>query len=259
MAEATQNKFNFKSRVIVPTVFPYMIEGEDAEAIFGEICGVIDSEFKGNPRLKVLELTWDKVVFGTSPLILPVVNRVLSPDFRVIRPEKLEKTLQEGDPLNMKNNSIDYGIVLDFSGNNSDLARLFYAQLPNELRDLDRLPAVVLGYGLANSESGDYGVCPTFIDGTELRISKVLVGDKGHFYPNDPELTRIGLPSKVGRGENLTRKFSPAKQNEPSINNLGLSRLYLSSKWYLSSGDKDLALPLFDGLVVLESTSAVAA
>jgi len=252
-----KKKFNIQPRITVPTVVPYLIEGEDVPAILDEVNGVIDSEFNGNKNLKVLNLrkNGDKqVVTGSNSLVLPVVAQVVSPQFRVMRPEKLETTLQEGDPIGIKGNHyVDYGIVLDFSGNNHASALAFYEQLPKELRDFDRLPAVVVGYGLANSEAGDYSVCPIFTDGTEIRTVKVFAGKTGDFDANDTELTHSGVPSKVGSG---ARRLYTASQSKPSLDNLGLSGLSLDGGLNLDSSNRYLALSYGDGRVVLESGEA---
>jgi hypothetical protein len=254
MATGTQTHFNLSPRIIVQTVDPYLIEGEDAPAILDEVNGVIDSEFGGNKVLKVLSLGDDgrREVVGSSSLILPVVNRVVSPQFRVMRPERLERTLREGDPVGVKRNQhyVNYGIFLDFSGRNHNLALEFHEQLPEELRDIDRLPALVVGYGLANSERGDYGVCPAFIEGTELRTAKVLAGETGNFYANDAELILSGVPSRVGGG---TRKLFTVPQGKPSLDNLGFSGLGLNGGLHLEADGGNFAYSYVGGRVVLES------
>ena len=250
----TQTKFRLEPRRIVPTILPYLIEGKDAPIILEGINGLIDLEYKGNPNLKILNLIENEgraVVAGSSPLILPIVNRVVSPDFRVMRPEGIERTLQEEDPVKIEGNYyVDYGPILDFSGNNHDSAIEFYAQLPKNLKDFNRLPAVIVGYGLANSEKGRYGVCPTYIEGTELRTAKILAGTGGEFNAHDSGLIRSGVPSKVGSG---TRTLYTSKQEEASLNNLGLSRLYLSRNLSLGWVSEDLAVSDEYGRVVLES------
>ena len=183
----TPRKFNLEPRS-VEKVYPYVIEGKDAPAIFGELERLIKLDFNDNPNLKVLKMV-NGVLRGSSPLILPLVNQVVSPHFSVMKPERVEQSLQEGDPIGITgSHNVYYGIVLDFSGRDNPLALEFHRQLPQELgfiyslpncRDLNlnSLPALITGYGLTNSKIGPYGVCPTFIEGTtRLRKAQILAG-----------------------------------------------------------------------------------
>lgn len=261
MADKVQRIFNLKSRVVAPTVIPYTLEGEDIPAVLDETNSVIDSKFKGNPNLRILNLrniNGDKVLVGSNSLILPIIQ-IAVPSYRPARPEEIETTLQEGDPVRIKGNHyVDYSIAIDFSGRDHDLAVEIFKQLPKELRDLGRLPALMVGYGLRNSKVGRYGVAPKYQEGTELRTAKILAESTNCFDEKDSELTRSGLPSKLGKGK---RTLYNASQNEPSMDNLGLSRLYLGRNLDLCSwyGDGTLAYSNDYGRVVLVRTEGASA
>jgi len=233
MTNGAQRTFNLTLKEIVPTVRPYTLEGEDAPEILRAFNARVDSDYNGNPFLKVLklrEIEGIKVLVGSNPLILPVVQEVL-PSFRIARPEQIEMTLREGDPVKIGGNHyVDYGIVMDFSGKDHDLAVEVFNQIPKEQRDLDRLPALMVGYGLKNSSAGLYGVAPVYQDGTELRIAKILAKPISNFDANDSELIRSGLPSQLGSGN---REIANAEQKAQSLGNLGISWLFLN-------GDLDL-------------------
>jgi len=169
------------------TVMPYLFQGDEAQERLDEINNVIDSEFNGNTNLKVLSLrnvNGLPTVVGSNSLISPVVSQVIGPEgYRTIFPEELETTLGEGDPIRVRGKFyVDAGLVLDFSGKNHDLARNIFDRLPDDFRELDRLPAVMVGYGLVNSDIGSYGVAPTFVEGTtDLRTAKILAQPTGIF------------------------------------------------------------------------------
>lgn len=189
--------------------------------------------------LKLRDINGTPTIVGSNTLVLPIVSQVVGPDYRPIRPEELETTLQEGDPLNIRGNHyIDTGLVLDFSGKNHELARKLFERLPKKLKDFDRLPAVLVGYGLENSKFGDYGVIPVYQEGTELRTAKILTEPTAQFKETDPQLVQSGLPSRLGTG---TRWLYNSTQGESSKDNLGLSRLFLNYFLNLGSSDKDLA------------------
>jgi len=231
---------------VVPklTIIPHTFRGEHLKEALGKINDLIDSKFKGNTKLKVLtikEINGTPTIIGSNSLISPVVNQVIGQEgYRTIQPEELETTLQEGDPVGVSGNFyVDTGIVLDFSGQNHELARHLFEQLPEgELRDLDRLPAIMIGYGLANSDIGSYGVALTYQDGTELRTAKILDQSSGNFEANDPELVKSGLPSLLDGGK---RRLYNSSQGGPSVDNLGLSRLLLGRGLNLNSDGGDLA------------------
>lgn len=239
------------------SVIPYAVKGEHAQTKVDEINGIVASEYNGNQSLSVLSVRDIKGVptmIGSNPLVLPVLNRVVVPDFRVIRPEKMETTLQEGDILRVRGNHyVDLGLVLDFSGKNHDLAFEVFDRLPTELRDFDRLPAVMVGYGLANTEVGSYGVMPTYNEGTELRTSPILAKSSGNFDASDRQLIVSGLPSQLGRGK---RYLYNSTQGEPSKESLGLSRLFLDRYLILNSDNENLANSNEDGRVAFSAEGA---
>ncbi|MBS3088541.1 hypothetical protein J4402_02055 [Candidatus Pacearchaeota archaeon] len=247
----TKSQIGLEPAIPQLTVTPYILKGKNALATLKEINNVIDSKYNGNDNLKVLrsgEINEVPTTFGSNPLILPVVNQIIAPEFRIIKPEELERTLQEGDPIRIQGNHyVDMGLVLDFSGNNHELAVQTFEGLPKELRDFDRLPAVMIGYGLRNTKFGDYGVMPKFQRGTELRTAKILAEPTNNFDENDSELIRTGLPSKLGSGK---RRLYNSTQNKPSEDNLGISRFDLNSGRDLYSDYNGLSDSNADGRVV---------
>lgn len=250
-------KFDLKPITVIPTVVPYLLNGEDAPAILEEYNRLVDSKFKGNPKLKVLKLIdidEAPTIIGSNPLILPVVQQIVT-GFRVAKPEEIETTLQEKDPIRIRGNHyVDYGITLDFTGANHDLAIKFFRTLPKELRELDRLPALIVGYGLKNSDIGKYGVIPKYQEGTEFRTAKILCAKGDKFEENDNGLKSLGLPSRLGQGK---RRLHNRTQNYSSLDNLGISGLYLSGALSLNSGYvDDLAGSDDSGRVVLVSKDA---
>ncbi len=259
MVKARRTKeIELRKAVSEPRVAPYLMEGEDAPETFDRINKVIDSKYGGNPKLKVLQLTEGQGglqrIVGSSPLILPIVAQVISPKYGLARPEEVETTLQDGDTLGIEGNHyVDYGLVLDFSGNNHALAVETFNSLPKSLRELERFPAVMIGYGLRNSKKGSYGVKPVYQKGTELRTANILSQPTGNFDAHDSHLLVDGIPSKLGEGK---RKLYNPTQHEHSMDSLGLSRLYLYGSLILNSGGGDLAGSLGVGRVVVVSGEA---
>ena len=250
MTKTKQKKFELKPVVVKPSVFPFVVEGSDMPEVLRAINGVVDSKYKGNSNLKVLELKRvngvDRIV-GSNSWVRPVIDEVL-PQYRGMKPEEVETTLREGDSLSIKGNHyVDYGVVLDFSGNNHELAVEVFGKLPKELRDLDRLPAVMLDYGLVNSSKGSYGVAPVYREGTELRTEKILSQCTGNFDANDLELPKTGLPSKLGTG---SRTLYLAGQGKPCKDSLGILSFYLSWDLYVNVYDDILANSGGSGWVV---------
>src|SRR3989344_2659735 len=96
-------KIELRRAVAEPRVVPYLMEGENAPEIFERINGVIDSKYDGNPILKILRLINGgdglQRIVGSGPLIFPVVSEVISPRYRIARPEEVETTHQDGDTL----------------------------------------------------------------------------------------------------------------------------------------------------------------
>ena len=139
----------FELRPMV-TVIPWVPEGKDAPEILAEVNRNIDSKYGRNPDLKVLKLisvNGIQRIVGSCPLIKPIFNKIIAPQFGVMRPEEVETTLQEGDTIQVnKRYHIDYGLVLDFSGRHHELAIGVFGTLPEELRDFDRLPAIMINY-----------------------------------------------------------------------------------------------------------------
>ena len=127
------------------------------------------------------------------------------------------------------------------------MALNFYEQLPKELQCFDGLPAVVVGYGLKNLESGNYRLGLVRTEATQVRPAKILAERIARFNDEDVSL-ETGLPSKLTGGD---RTLYTASQKAPSLDNLGLSGLCLGRYLDLDSSDEDLAGSLDAGRVVL--------
>ena len=232
------------------SIVPHRIEGDMVEEFLKEVNAKIDQDFKGNSLLKVLSMKKIRGVplaVGSNSIILPVVESV-SPNYRTGRPEDLQRTLNDGDTLSIKeNNYVDLGAVIDFTGRNHQMALDFYQQLPKELRDFDRLPSVVVGYGLKNFDAGNYGLGLVHASNTQVRPAIILAGPSGNFRDEDVSL-EIGLPTKLENGD---RSLYTSTQKVQSLDSLGLSGLYLDRNLDLNSDDEDLAYSIGGGRVVL--------
>ncbi|MEM4259293.1 MAG: hypothetical protein QXS38_00835 [Candidatus Pacearchaeota archaeon] len=245
-------KYSFQSLIKQPTAIPYLIAGKDAGKFVADFERLVDKDYNGNRNLKVLrvaDVRETPTVVGSNTLILPLVQKLVYPK-RVGRPEDLQMTLNDGDTIGIRGNHyVDLGAVLDFSGYNHDLAVDLFEQLPKNLRNLDKMPSVVLGYDLKNSDKGRFGVGLTYTDGTEVRHSPILAKDSGNFSNEDVSL-ETGLPLKLEGGK---RTLLTVSQKAPSKDNLGLSWLYLNRYLSLVSRyiDDDLADSYEDGRVVL--------
>lgn len=243
------DKYAFAPAIKQPSIIPYLIRGPNAGQFVEDFNQVVDTEYKGNRNLKVLalrDIDGVQTAVGSNSLISPVVRKLSGR--RTGLPEDLQRTLNDGDTLGIRGNHyVDLGVVLDFTGRNHDMAVDFYEQLPKGLRNLDLHPSVVVGYGLKNSDNGKLGLGLVHAEGTQVRPARILANGDWNFSDADVPLD-TGLPSKLSGGN---RKLWTTTQKAHSVDNLGLSRLYLY--WYLglNSNDENLALSLENGRVVL--------
>ncbi len=228
-------EYSFKPAIKQPSIIPYLINGESAPTFVEDFNAIVNSEFNSNKYLKVLALRdVDKVptAVGSNSFILPIVQRLV-PARRIGLPEDLQRTLNDGDTLSIKGNHyVDLGVVLDFSGRDHEMALDFYQQLPKELQDFDRLPSVVVKYGLKNFDKGKYKLGLINNVNTQIRPARILANEVGGFSDADVSL-ETGLPVKLSGGN---RTFYASSQKTPSIDNLGFSRLYLGRDLDLFSG-----------------------
>src|SRR3989344_5900613 len=123
------NKYALEPLVKQPSIVPYMLLGERAPQFLNDFNRLIDRKYNGNPNLKVLNLQEiDNIptITGSNPPILPLVQHLV-PERRIARPEDIQRTLNDGDTIGIRGNYyIDFGLSLDFSGNNHDLALDFF-------------------------------------------------------------------------------------------------------------------------------------
>jgi hypothetical protein len=142
-------------------------------------------------------------------------------------PEEIERLLVHRKLPEAGSVYYDTATVLDFSGNNHDLALDFYRRLPENIRrqiesNRDILPALLVNLGLQKSEVGQYGVAPTYAEGrSQFRPAGILNGPDGNFDPKDPGLTAIGIP--LALNPDGTRSLYTTSQSKHEIDNLGLS------------------------------------
>ena len=234
-----------------PSIVPYIIQGNNVvPGALKDIEHIVDTEFNGNKNLKVVqqrEIQGTLVAVGSNTLVLPVVQRVF-PNYRVGRPEDLQKTLDDGDTLSIQGNHyVDMGFVLDLTGRNHAMALDFYNQLPPELQKLEGLPAVVVSYGLKNLENTSYGLGFVYVPETQMRAAKILAQKSGKFRNEDVSL-ETGLAQKLGEG---TRTLCTSSQKESSLDNLGVSGFYLNGVLLVDAGNGSLAYSSDVGRVVL--------
>ena len=245
-----RREYSLKPAIKQPSIVPYLINGESASDFLQDYNALVDSKFRGNSNLKVLKLqdvNSVPTIVGSNPLVLPVVQRLI-PGKRIGRPEDLQRTLNDGDTLSIKGNHyVDMGLVLDFSGRNHEMALDLYEQLPKKLKNFDSLPAVVIDYDLRNSDRGNYNLELFRTDKTIIRPSPILAKSGGNFGHGAVSL-ETGLPTKLEGGN---RTLWTASQKPQSLDNIGLSRLYLNRSLDVVSNDDDLAYSDSDGRVVL--------
>lgn len=244
-------KYELRPVIRQPSIIPYTVRGEQAQAFLEEVQARITEEFRGNKNLGVLSLEGkDNILTGSNPLVLPIVARVAQ-GYRVGRPEDLQRTLNDGDTLSIQGNHyVDMGLVLDFAGSHREMAQDFFDQMPEAQRKAfleARHPAVVVGYGLKNFDKGSYELGIVHQEGTEVRSSEILSSSRGTFSDKDVSL-ETGLPARLSGGN---RTLYTRKQGTPSRENLGLSRLCLCRNLDVSSDYVYLAYSGSIGRVVL--------
>ena len=245
-----------------PSIIPYLIRGENAPEFLKDFNQLVKAEYNDNSHLKVLGLNDVEgvpTIVGSNTLVLPVVQRLVSGK-RIGRPEDLQRTLNDGDTLSIRGNHyIDLGAVLDFTGRNHEIALDFWEQLQGRapegfgfvahrsVTNLDMLPALIVGYGLANFDKGKYNLRLVNNSNTQVRPAKILAGRNGNFDDSVVSL-ETGLPSKLGNGN---RTLYTASQKAQSLDNLGLSRLCLYRYLYSDSYNVYLSYSYDYGRVVL--------
>lgn len=220
-------RYNFPPIVEKPKIIPSIVKGADAPRFVDDFNRLVDLDYNGNEKLKVVEIKKvgkEKVPIacGSSALALPLIQKLVYPKI-IGAPEIFQRTLTDGNTIYQYSLSVNLGVVLDFSGSNHELAVDLFEQLPRKLRDLEGLPAVVIRCGLKNFDKGDYGVGLVYVDGTQVRPSKILEGGSGNFSNNDVS-SETGLPTKLEGGE---RNLYTSIQKSPSKENLGISSLIL--------------------------------
>ncbi|MBS3155646.1 hypothetical protein J4413_00225 [Candidatus Woesearchaeota archaeon] len=244
-------EYAFKPGIKQPPIILYLLHGQGAQQFLRDFNQVIDDRYNGNKCLKRLELRVINdipTVTGSSPLILPVAQSLVAPEKRIIRPEEIQRTLNDGDILGIRDRFyVDLGIALDFSGKNHEMAVDLFNQLPSDERTLDRVPCMLVGYGLKNFDEGQYKLNFEVTEDTTVRHASILAGQDGNFSNENVSL-EDGLPCKSEEG---SRRLCTTRQQEPSLDNLGISGVYLDWDLGLYSYGYDLGNSLEDGRVVV--------
>ena len=220
------------------------------DALGKEIVKQVNAKFAGTPA----EIKKDYIVGrnqpikASNPFIQSAVDRAGiegKHDIRAYTPEQAELLLAKKRLPEMGQVYYDLGLCLDFSGKNHGLAVKLFEQLPTELRNLERLPAVMLGL---NPTRAGNDVSFGYDEHSVMRTARILVEQTGNFDEHDAQLVLSGLPSKLAGG---TRKMYTATQKKPSIDNLGLLGLFLNGSRSLISSIEVLASSDGNGRVVL--------
>src|SRR3989344_4396000 len=251
-------RYTFKPGIKQPSIVPYLLHGQDAEPFLRDLNQVVDNRYNGNKYLKRLELRVINdipTVIGSSPLILPVAQSLVAPEKRIIMPEEIQRTLNDGDTLGIRDRFyVDLGIALDFSGRDHEMAVDLFNQLPSDERNLDRIPCMLVGYGLKKFDKGQYKLNFEITEDTTVRPASILTGQGGDFSDEDVSL-EDGLPCLLGEG---SRRLYTRRQQEPSLDNLGISGVCLDRYLGLGSGGYDLDGSGEDGRVVVVGGEATA-
>lgn len=242
-------KIQFKGQPIVTSpAYSQMKWDNLGKAIAKEV----NAQFKGTPAEILQEYRGENGQVTHSNIFrLFGVNSVARKyGARVIRPETSEVLLAQGKLPEAGSVYYDLGAVLDFSGKNHELAVDIYNRLPQEMRDLDRFPAVALDLAPVKSAAGSYGLSLESTAFTQLRTAKIISQETGSFDEKDVELLRTGLPSQHSKGNRKIYTFSQAK---PLLDNLGVVGFCLDGDRGLDCYYGVLAVALQFGRVALES------
>jgi hypothetical protein len=186
---------------------------------------------------------------GSSTLgVFAVDERARAGGAKVMLPEEAQLLIEHG--IITKGTYEDLGVVLDFSGNNHDLALRLYDRLNKEDQELDRFPAILTGLVTVLHDNSTYGLAlqPSESYPYQMRTAKILSEKGGNFEDNDTNLISEGLPSRLGKGQ---RTLYTRTQNKPSVDNLGLSGFYLHGGLGLLADHYDLANSDSGGRVIL--------
>jgi hypothetical protein len=126
---------------------------------------------------------------GSSALGISAVDELAKGrGAKVMLPEESEFLLFWGKMPEKTTSYKDLGVVLDFTGNNHELAMHLYKRLLKEHRDFDLFPAILTGLVTRlNDEIGDYGLALETSDNYPygLTTAKILAKPQGKFSKDD--------------------------------------------------------------------------
>lgn len=181
--EAKQKNFEFPSRIKVPQVIPHFLEGNDAEAFLDEYNGIVEKDYNNNENLKVLSLgniNNIPTIIGSNTFAAVLVNKILeNQGLRVATLSDIERTLEDGDTLNIKGNYyVDLGVVLRSRGDpNKYLAGNIESQVKNIGINLSS-PLVIPAYSmrLVNDKDSNYKLAFELKENAEIIEAQQLIG-----------------------------------------------------------------------------------
>lgn len=214
-----------------------------------EIVDRVNEQYTGTPA-EIKDIETGKPITNSNTFKLYAIDSIARDlNARVMHPEESEFLFAKNRLPNQGEVYFVLAAVLDFSGRKHELAVLLYDQIPS--KNLDKLPGIILGLKSVKSDIGQYSLAFEYTANSYLRHAPILNQKTGSFQTSDYELVKTGLPSKLGDGK---RTLYTANQNEPSIDNLGLSGFYLGRDSVLVAGGEYLAGGVLDSRVVLVST-----
>ena len=204
-----------------------------------EIVARVNEEFKGTPaEIPETDIRGNKIVGSNPYRLFAMDSEARDLGWRAMLSEESELLLAQNRLPEQGQTYYHLGLVLNFSGQNHDLALRLWGTLPQELREFGGLPAVALALQLRKK---DDSLLFTYGEKSQLRTAKILYSNETagkNFSSRDKELMRTGLPSEFTEGGD--RRLYLVAQRKPSLKNLGLLGLYLGRDLLLGSDDGDL-------------------
>lgn len=235
------NPLSFSGKYLFGTLNWFLDTGEQQR----EILMKMQERFHGTPAVVGLSTESDLramsvhsrvlEIRASNPYLVAAYNTIGAKyGTRGIFPWELEQVIAEGK-WQRDTWYVDGGLTLDFSGRNHTLALDLYEQLPREQRILERLPAVIANVHLERTEGREgfpHGLRFVVHEVMEFRHAPTLFGASGYFDSRDAGLERTGVPEKIltQAADSASRYLWNAFQKERSLENMGISGLYLGSR-----------------------------
>ncbi|MFA5778502.1 MAG: hypothetical protein WC870_03405 [Candidatus Paceibacterota bacterium] len=210
-----------------------------------EIDASIKKDYKDFSVMQVGNYS-DGKMKGSNSFYVVGVQSKLPFGVRVSTQSDLEDVMRKG-VLDLSGTYEDSGLVLRTVGNpNSYLAVNLMKQVNERLGKKAKMPVMIplYGMGLVKDQDSPHGLAFKLKDDAEIIYSPILNKSNGSSFNSEDINIKIGLPTKVGKGNRtLWTRDS------------GLSRLYLDWDLDLDSDGDSLADSNGNGRVVLVSTA----